>query len=71
MSRFYSNATWENIDNSADDHKTFDQANDICMRLITEYDINNPCEIRGVRFKSWVTNENGEVLKEYNMLENL
>tara|TARA_R110000868_G_scaffold173530_1_gene409683 strand:+ start:2645 stop:2854 length:210 start_codon:yes stop_codon:yes gene_type:complete len=63
--KYFSNASWTKIPDSQDEHESFEGANVICMRLIDEYGSVGRCDIRGKCFKSWVTNEKGEKLKEY------
>ena len=50
-----SHAKWTKIDDSYDIHEDEKSANAIASRLLTTYNKFNPCSIRGVCIKTWVS----------------
>ncbi len=61
---FYSNAEWTKISNSQDTHLTYEQAKGVCERLLSDFGNNYECSVRGICLKTWVTDEDGNVINK-------
>ena len=61
---FKSHALWTKINESTDTHDTKSQAINVCSTMMMDYNLYEPCSVRGMCLEVWVTDENNEVVHE-------